>query len=394
MKKLNITKERYDKSRYFQRKYGKLMYVNESGDVYKTSKGKIVKLFKEAREYIDDDSIDTESAEEFIIFEDPDIFKKIAEVQKKQNKEVQDEVKDGDVTPQEVKQTANQATAAVISGGSQIASAAITGASNLMTSKAALGVAAAAGYKGLLNQANKWGQEFADNHEAELQAYGDWLAQHRLGITNAELDQRGADLNAKAAEIAKNVKAGKEAYSKMSNLFSNGRWDNTSDEKAWRIANQLKDGQLPDKVVWGYSHKNGDQYVSADVARQWMKDNGYEIKNGIMNRIDPNQAVAGATTAAAATTTAANAGSWTLFGMSAATVGWIVAGVAAAAIITPYIYDKVRACTKTWLADIIAEVKFKADGKDYRCFYDLDENKWILTYANVKWTSYLDNKLD
>jgi len=80
--------------------------------------------------------------------------------------------------------------------------------------------------------------------------------------------------------------------------------------------------------------------------------------------------------------------------MSAATIGWIVAGVAAAAIITPYIYDKVRACTKTWLADIIAEVKFKADGKNYRCFYDLDENKWILTYADVKWTSYMDNKLD
>ena len=83
-----------------------------------------------------------------------------------------------------------------------------------------------------------------------------------------------------------------------------------------------------------------------------------------------------------------------MFGLSAATVGWIVAGVAAAAIITPYIYDKVRACTKTWLADIIAEVKFKADGKNYRCFYDLDENKWILTYADIKWTSYLDNKLD
>ena len=80
--------------------------------------------------------------------------------------------------------------------------------------------------------------------------------------------------------------------------------------------------------------------------------------------------------------------------MSAATVGWIVAGVAAAAVITPYIYDKVRACTKTWMADIIAEVKFMADGTKYRCFYDLDENKWILTYADIKWTSYLDNKLD
>lgn len=92
--------------------------------------------------------------------------------------------------------------------------------------------------------------------------------------------------------------------------------------------------------------------------------------------------------------TTATAGTWTLFGMSATTVGWIIAGVAAAALVTPYIYDKIKACTKTWMADIIAEVKFTADGKEYRCFYDLDENKWVLTYANVKWTSYMDNELD
>ena len=97
MRRLYVTKEQFNKSRYFQKKYGKLMYVNESGDVYKTSKGKVVKLFKEAREYINDDSIEPETAEEFIIFDDPDIFKKIAEVQKKKGKEVQDEVKDGDV---------------------------------------------------------------------------------------------------------------------------------------------------------------------------------------------------------------------------------------------------------------------------------------------------------
>ena len=46
------------------------------------------------------------------------------------------------------------------------------------------------------------------------------------------------------------------------------------------------------------------------------------------------------------------------------------------------------------MADIIAEVKFKADGKNYRCFYDLKKNKWVLTYDDIKWTSYLDNKLD
>ena len=105
-------------------------------------------------------------------------------------------------------------------------------------------------------------------------------------------------------------------------------------------------------------------------------------------------AASGTGTAAAAGGTGAAATGTTIFGMSLATIGWIAAGVAAAAIITPYIYDKVRACTKTWLADIIAEVKFKADGKAYRCFYDLKENKWVLTYADIKWTSYMDNKLD
>ena len=47
MNKLNITKERFEKSRYFQRKYGKLEYVSESGKLYKTNKGKILK-FKES----------------------------------------------------------------------------------------------------------------------------------------------------------------------------------------------------------------------------------------------------------------------------------------------------------------------------------------------------------
>jgi hypothetical protein len=47
MKKLNITKERFEKSRYFQKKYGTLKYVSESGNLYKTSKGKIMK-FKES----------------------------------------------------------------------------------------------------------------------------------------------------------------------------------------------------------------------------------------------------------------------------------------------------------------------------------------------------------
>ena len=46
MKKLNITKEQFNKSRYFQKKYGKLEYVSESGNMYKTDKGKVL-MFKE-----------------------------------------------------------------------------------------------------------------------------------------------------------------------------------------------------------------------------------------------------------------------------------------------------------------------------------------------------------
>ena len=49
MKKLNITKEAFEKSRYFQKKYGKLEYVSESGDVYRTSKGETIRLMGEGR---------------------------------------------------------------------------------------------------------------------------------------------------------------------------------------------------------------------------------------------------------------------------------------------------------------------------------------------------------
>ena len=47
MKKLNITKEQFEKSKYFNNKYGKLEYVSESGKVFKTEKGKIL-MFKES----------------------------------------------------------------------------------------------------------------------------------------------------------------------------------------------------------------------------------------------------------------------------------------------------------------------------------------------------------
>ena len=44
MRKLNITKERFEKSRYFTKKYGKLEYVSESGKLFKTNKGKVLKF--------------------------------------------------------------------------------------------------------------------------------------------------------------------------------------------------------------------------------------------------------------------------------------------------------------------------------------------------------------
>lgn len=46
MEKLNITKEQFNRSRYFQRKYGELEYVSESGKLFKTNKGKVL-MFKE-----------------------------------------------------------------------------------------------------------------------------------------------------------------------------------------------------------------------------------------------------------------------------------------------------------------------------------------------------------
>ena len=46
MKNLNITKEQFEKSKYFQSKYGKLEYVSESGKLFKTNKGEVLK-FKE-----------------------------------------------------------------------------------------------------------------------------------------------------------------------------------------------------------------------------------------------------------------------------------------------------------------------------------------------------------
>lgn len=49
MKKLNITKEQFNRSRYFKNKYGELEYVSESGKVFKTDKGRIL-MFNESDE--------------------------------------------------------------------------------------------------------------------------------------------------------------------------------------------------------------------------------------------------------------------------------------------------------------------------------------------------------
>lgn len=46
MKKLNITKEQFNHSRYFRNKYGELEYVSESGKLFKTNKGKVL-MFNE-----------------------------------------------------------------------------------------------------------------------------------------------------------------------------------------------------------------------------------------------------------------------------------------------------------------------------------------------------------
>ena len=57
MKKLNITKKHFNESKYFQDKYGKLEYVSESGKVFKTSKGNLLK-FKESNELVNEDAVD------------------------------------------------------------------------------------------------------------------------------------------------------------------------------------------------------------------------------------------------------------------------------------------------------------------------------------------------
>ena len=63
MKKLNITKERFEKSRYFKNKYGKLEYVSESGRLFKTNKGKVL-MFEESQPESPASDYDDEGDEE------------------------------------------------------------------------------------------------------------------------------------------------------------------------------------------------------------------------------------------------------------------------------------------------------------------------------------------
>lgn len=54
MKKLNITKKQYDESKYFNKKYGALKFVSESGKLYKTDKGVVIALEGTAPEQLDE----------------------------------------------------------------------------------------------------------------------------------------------------------------------------------------------------------------------------------------------------------------------------------------------------------------------------------------------------
>ena len=49
MKKLDITHKQYSESRYLTKKYGKLAYVSESGKMFKTDKGTLIKFLGESK---------------------------------------------------------------------------------------------------------------------------------------------------------------------------------------------------------------------------------------------------------------------------------------------------------------------------------------------------------
>mgnify|MGYP004654101321 FL=1 len=57
MKKLNITKKQYEESKYFNKKYGTLKFVSESGKLFKTDKGVVLALESEMKKEDADDRI-------------------------------------------------------------------------------------------------------------------------------------------------------------------------------------------------------------------------------------------------------------------------------------------------------------------------------------------------
>ena len=57
MKKLNITKKQYEESKYFNKKYGALKFVSESGKLFKTDKGVVLALESEMKKEDADDRI-------------------------------------------------------------------------------------------------------------------------------------------------------------------------------------------------------------------------------------------------------------------------------------------------------------------------------------------------
>ena len=59
MKRLHITREHFEKSKYFTRKYGNLKFVSESGKLFKTDKGHVIK-FSESMS--NDDAVNVMSA--------------------------------------------------------------------------------------------------------------------------------------------------------------------------------------------------------------------------------------------------------------------------------------------------------------------------------------------
>lgn len=75
IKRLNITKESFEKSNYFKNKYGKLEYVSESGKLFKTNKGKIL-MFKESERPKFKKGAEVEVTDDFIrTVNDPDFPK-------------------------------------------------------------------------------------------------------------------------------------------------------------------------------------------------------------------------------------------------------------------------------------------------------------------------------